>query len=131
MHQGKAIRVTTDVPYAYSPIIPAEELSLDLYVPEGARSAPILVYLHGGGWIGGNKNGIGPKAMTFAASGMIVASVNCRLAPVRPAPNACSDIAEAIAQTPPHGGRDWRGRRSFGADGPLGRGTSGRADGVR
>ena len=96
MHEGMPIRVITDLPYAVSPIIRAEELALDLYIPEGA-GAPIIVYLHGGGWIGGNKNGIGPKSLTFASSGLIVASVNCRLAPMRAAPNACTDIAEAIA----------------------------------
>ena len=97
IYKGTHIHVRTGVPYAYSKSLTADELALDLYIPEGARKLPILIYLHGGGWLGGNKNGIGPKSLSFAASGMIVASVNYRLRPLAAAPNSASDIAAAIA----------------------------------
>ncbi len=97
MYDGKAIRVLRDFPYRYDLRMPVWESTLDVYVPQGRSKLPLLVYLHGGGWIGGDKSGIGPKAKTFAAAGFVVASVNYRLAPVSGPPNACSDIAAALA----------------------------------
>ena len=102
IYKGTPIHVRTGVPYAYSKSLTADELALDLYIPDGAKKLPILIYLHGGGWLGGNKNGIGPKSLSLAASGMIVASVNYRLRPVKTAPNSASDIAAAVAYLRKH-----------------------------
>jgi arylformamidase len=88
--------VMTDLPYALSPTVNPEQQMLDLYVPEGARNAPMLVYIHGGGWDGGNKDGIGKKAEYYAARGYVVASVNYRLSPVSVQYNGAMDVAAAL-----------------------------------
>lgn len=96
LHQGQQIRVMYDQPYDSQPAIPPDQLAMDLFIPEAAKDCPVLIYLHGGGWIGGNKNGIGPKSLYFASRGILVASVNYRLCVPRPTQNGAIDIATAI-----------------------------------
>src|SRR5215471_1001247 len=61
-----------NVPYVYNPSVRVDQLEMDVLVPQDARKVPILLYLHGGGWLGGNKNGVGPKGEAFASQGMAV-----------------------------------------------------------
>ncbi len=59
-------------------------LSLDVYepvLPDGCEAAPIVVYVHGGSYTGGDKSGIDDKVALFNAEGWVVASVNYRLSP--------------------------------------------------
>ncbi len=93
---GRPIRVVTDLPYSYVPGVPPDELGMDLFIPDHHGNLPVLVYLHGGGWAGGNKNGIGPKSVFFASKDIIVASVNYRLGVMTASPNAADDVAAAI-----------------------------------
>lgn len=54
-----------------------ERNRLDLYLPEKAnRPLPVILWVHGGGWVGGNKSN-GP-AFRFATKGYAVASMNYR-----------------------------------------------------
>jgi acetyl esterase/lipase len=65
-----------DLPYAnYDQ---AGMLLLDLYLPDGATSPPVLVYIHGGGWFENTKAGC-PGA-TFAQDGYATACIDYRLA---------------------------------------------------
>ncbi len=95
-HAGATIRFVHDLPYTYHPGVPLDEMAMDLFIPPAARDCPVLVYCHGGGWAGGNKNGIGPKSLYFASQGILVASVNYRLGDVRPQRSGATDIADAI-----------------------------------
>jgi acetyl esterase/lipase len=53
---------------------------LDLYLPtEAPRTAPIHVYLHGGGWAEGHRAHYGFIAPAYAARGIITAVVGYRL----------------------------------------------------
>jgi len=56
-----------------------ERQKLDIYLPKerSAEPVPLIVWIHGGGWEGGNKDGC-PFAM-FATQGYVVASINYRL----------------------------------------------------
>ena len=65
-----------DVAYGNDPL-----QKLDLYVPEAANDAPIQMFLHGGGWHGGDKSSRGYPAEWFVPKGVIWISVNYRLAP--------------------------------------------------
>jgi len=57
---------------------PHERQKLDLYVPKsGSGPFPLLVWIHGGGWQGGSKDGC-PWAF-FVVRGYVVASINYRL----------------------------------------------------
>lgn len=72
---------------------------LDLWVPEGARSVPLVIYVHGGGWKRGSKD----TAMGNALPGHLVgqnyafASINYRLVPQATVEQQASDVAHALA----------------------------------
>lgn len=66
-----------DVEYAR---INGRPLLLDLYMPVDAPSAaPVVVWIHGGGWVGGDKFPIGGMQQRLLDRGIAVASVNYRL----------------------------------------------------
>ena len=53
---------------------------LDIYLPpkSGRQPLPLIVWIHGGAWIGGSKDNC-RAAPLFAPAGYIVASINYRL----------------------------------------------------
>ncbi len=55
--------------------------SLDIYAPPGLRDAPVMVYVHGGAWVAGNKRAVHAKPAHFNGLGMVFVSVDYRLAP--------------------------------------------------
>jgi acetyl esterase/lipase len=60
-------------------------------------SLPVLIYIHGGGWVQGSVQGYrGVCAHYAAASGCAVLSVDYRLAPEHPAPAAVEDSYAAV-----------------------------------
>ena len=78
--------------------------TLDLYVPKGADHAPVLIFVHGGGW--SYKEGdphtrgrLGPHNPFFASHGVIVASISYRLSPAYKHPAHVEDVARAFAWT--------------------------------
>src|SRR5262249_16979335 len=87
--------VTADVAYGADP-----RQKLDLYRPEGARR-PVLVYIPGGGFVGGDKNAdgvfYGNLGIYFARHGFLTIVANYRLAPAHPLPAGPQDVAGAIA----------------------------------
>ena len=66
---------------------------LDLYLPEGAKKFPTLVYFHGGGMTGGRRGG--PVQLTKL--GIAVAAVEYRLYPKCKHPEYIEDCAAATA----------------------------------
>ncbi|KAJ56829.1 hypothetical protein ACMU_07775 [Actibacterium mucosum KCTC 23349] len=72
----------------------------DLYMPANpTRNTPVLVVVHGGGWVAGdksNKNAIAFKAPHYTAKGYVVASVNYRLLPGTKPDEQARDVARAI-----------------------------------
>lgn len=76
-----------------------ERCALDLYIPEGVRGFPVVVWFHGGGLTAGDKAeatqaGI---ARSLAARGIGVASVNYRLSPRATYPAYVEDAAASVA----------------------------------
>ena len=48
---------------------------LDLYLPEkGDKPLPLIIWIHGGAWLGGSKDGRSP-ALSFTTNGYAVAHV--------------------------------------------------------
>ncbi len=90
------------------PIFAAEDHDADgvpvrVYRPSAATNLPILVVLHGGGWVIGSVDEYDLTARQFAnASGAIVVSVDYRLAPEDPFPAPLDDCWTALRWTAAH-----------------------------
>ena len=69
---------------------------LDFWKAEGEGPRPLLVYIHGGGWVGGDKKESGPDYKKFLAKGISCAAVNYRLSSEAPLPAPVHDAARAI-----------------------------------
>src|ERR1017187_9675874 len=74
-----------------------KDLKLDLYLPQGLRGrAPVIVFLHGGGWSGGTTT-TGPDFRRFfAQDGFAMASIEYRLTPSITFPSNAEDVKTAI-----------------------------------
>lgn len=61
---------------------------LDIYYPRNSKSPmPVIVWIHGGGFIGASKEQTKVYAMTLANAGYVVANINYDLAPAHKYPN--------------------------------------------
>lgn len=99
-------KVERDVAYGADPA-----QRLDVYRPAKAAGAPILIMVHGGGWITGDKANPGvidAKAAHWLPKGYILVSVNYRLAPQANPMAQANDVANAIAFVQAHAGA-WGG----------------------
>lgn len=71
---------------------------LDLVKPEGVAKAPVLLFIHGGGWsIGDKAHAAGGKATWANGKGWAFASANYRLVPQATVEQQAADVASAIA----------------------------------
>ncbi len=75
---------------------PHAENVLDFWKAREDGPRPLLVYIHGGGWRGGNKELRPGQAKTFLDQGISVASIHYRLTPEHPLPAPVHDAARAI-----------------------------------
>jgi acetyl esterase/lipase len=88
----------------YSVIPGFRPLVVDLYLPPKGKSAakPLILYIHGGGWVGGNMRQSAviadfPKLLaSLAAEGFVVASLEYRLSGEAPFPAQVQDARAAI-----------------------------------
>jgi acetyl esterase/lipase len=72
----------------------------DVYVPKGARNAPVVVMVHGGGWRIGDKRSrgvVGNKVARWSRDGIVVISVNYRMLPGTDPVEQARDVARALA----------------------------------
>ncbi|MDW8224151.1 MAG: alpha/beta hydrolase [Gemmatales bacterium] len=89
---------------------------LDLYVPKGAKDYPVLIFVHGGAWIFGDRNfffGMYERlGRTFARHGVGAAVISYRLSPAVKHPEHARDVARAVAWVHNHiaqyGGDPWQ-----------------------
>lgn len=80
-----------------------ERHRLDLYGEPGAQPKPVLLFVHGGGFVTGDKGGQDPTSWPNAAVGMMAARlgligtvINYRLAPDHTWPAGNEDLAAAV-----------------------------------
>ena len=84
------------------------DLPLDIFLPEkrlgqspwwekdGRGNKPTLLYIHGGGWVQGDKESILFNILPFIARDWVVISINYRLAKDAKAPAAVEDCLAAL-----------------------------------
>ena len=71
-------------------------VTADVIVPAGAGPHPVLVYLHGGGWVCGSPKTHRKLGYRFAEAGYLVFNVDYRLAPEHPFPTPFEDCLAAV-----------------------------------
>jgi acetyl esterase/lipase len=101
------VRVVRDLRYAEGA---GRRHLLDVYVPRtGAKNAPVLFQVHGGGWVIGDKRQQAlPLMLHLAARGWVCVAANYRLSPKATFPDHLVDLKLAIrwirAQIAEYGG---------------------------
>ncbi|RBP35180.1 acetyl esterase/lipase [Roseimicrobium gellanilyticum] len=74
-----------------------ERHKLDLYVPEKASGPlPLIIWVHGGGWQNGSKDGCPPLRQGYTERGYAVASINYRLSSHATFPAQIEDCKAAV-----------------------------------
>lgn len=70
---------------------------LDVYLAKSKKPAPVMVYIHGGGWRAGSKNRVPAYLLRAHAEGWLaVVSVEYRFTQVMPHPAQVNDCSRAI-----------------------------------
>jgi acetyl esterase/lipase len=79
---------------------PDARQTIDIYSEHGSTAKPVLLYVPGGGFTGGDKRMddtfYGNLARWFAAEGFVVVTMNYRLAPDHAWPAGAEDVGSAI-----------------------------------
>ena len=93
-HLSNTYRVVPDVTYHTAN---NRDNKVDLYLPRGADGpTPVLMYIHGGGWRAGSKEGNVLRLLPWLEKGWAVVNVQYRLAQVSLAPAAVEDCLCAL-----------------------------------
>lgn len=69
---------------------------LDVYASDGARNAPVVFWIHGGGWQTGHKGLVAHKPEAFTDAGFVFVSINHRLLPDVEMRAIIEDVASAM-----------------------------------
>lgn len=99
---------------------------LDLYLPASDRPTPLVLYIHGGGFQGGDKRSLNSAdANAYLNAGFAVAALNYRLTDTAPMPAAYKDSGRGL-QFLRHNAKKWNldPARVASTGGSAGAGTS-------
>jgi acetyl esterase/lipase len=93
LSEAHAQDVKRNIPYAN----PGNERQvLDVYSPPNAKNLPVVLWIHGGGWQGGDKTDVQVKPQTFMDRGFVFVSTNYRLLPSVDMTTIVRDVARSI-----------------------------------
>ncbi len=88
-----AQNLKSNIPYAD----PAHERQvLDIYAPNRAESLPVVFWIHGGGWVTGDKTDVQIKPRVFCQRGFVFVSTNYRLLPHMEMEVLIRDVAKSL-----------------------------------
>ncbi len=75
----------------------ADRQKLDVYAPAGAKNLPVVFWIHGGGWQGGDKTSVQAKPQAFVDRGFVFVSTAHRLLPSVEINTIFQDVAKSLA----------------------------------
>ena len=90
------IRIS-DIAYDSKPGVDPQRQRLDLYLREGLAGAPVVLYVHGGSWVRGDKARALFKPAALVPEGYLFASMNYRFRPTASLAEMAQDVATAAA----------------------------------
>ncbi len=92
-----------DVPYAGTSDF---RQTLDVYAPaqKSPKPTPVIFWIHGGGWRGGEKTSVQLKPKFFTDLGYVFVSTNHRYVTTTPMNEIFADIAKSLRWTHDHAG---------------------------
>ncbi|MBM3775436.1 MAG: alpha/beta hydrolase [Acidobacteria bacterium] len=92
---GWASGLRTDIEFARPGGVP---ILMDAFIPEGAGPFPAVIWVHGGGFVAGDKRPHPASLLDpLAAAGIAWFSINYRLAPQHVFPAQTDDVESAVA----------------------------------
>jgi len=91
--QDAKITEKQDIAYA-EPASPLHRL--DVYASPSAKDAPVVFWIHGGGWQAGDKSDVAVKPQFFVEKGFVFVSVNYRLLPQVEMIDIFHDVAKSF-----------------------------------
>ncbi|MFC1603465.1 alpha/beta hydrolase fold domain-containing protein [Planctomycetota bacterium] len=98
----EGVTVEQDIVYAR---VNGRDLPLDIYVPDkAARPMPVIIWVHGGGWMGGSKGSIG-RPVGVLSRGYALVSVEYRLSGEAIWPAQIEDCKAAVRWTRANAGK--------------------------
>ncbi len=101
--------IITSRDLAYAPPVPDGKHELDVYAPAGARALPVVVFIHGGGFMQGDRSQYADLGRALARIGVVAVLPSYRLIPNVNASGAIADAVSAVKWTAAH-------IRSYGGD---------------
>lgn len=93
-----AMRINKDLPVIgalHENVKLRADLSAEIAVPEGDGPHPVVLFIHGGGWMAGSVRTHRKLAMQFAEKGYLTVNLDYRLAPEHPFPAGFDDCVFA------------------------------------
>lgn len=69
---------------------------LDVFYPRGAATLPTVVWVHGGGWVSGDKNNIDNYLQILASYGFTTVGVDYTIAPEAQYPTPLRQLSDAL-----------------------------------
>jgi len=85
----KSVSFQYDIEYS-------DGLKLDVFYPKGKTDCPVLLYMHGGGWVTGSRKTCRRECAAMAEGGYTVFNIDYRLAPEHPHPAQLEDATRAL-----------------------------------
>lgn len=79
-----------------------ERQVLDVYAPANAKNLPVVFWIHGGGWVEGDKGDVAMKPQWFMERGFVFVSTNYRLLPSVDMGTLTRDVAKAFGWVNKH-----------------------------
>jgi acetyl esterase/lipase len=99
------VPVVRDIPYTEER---DERQLLDIYARPSGSKQPVVVWVHGGGWMRGSKNEVADKPAAFVDRGFVFVPVNYRFVPHVKMGTIVRDVAKSVgwvhANIARHGG---------------------------
>lgn len=97
----QAQKLTADIPYVENG---HERHVLDIYTPETTSDEPlpVMFWIHGGGWVVGDKRNVAHKPKVLTERGFVFVSTNYRLLPEVQMDVLIRDVAKALGWVHKH-----------------------------